>query len=110
VLEKLHHAKEKYMKTKVNKADLDDDMPAEYDFSKMRMVGRGIYAERYRSGTNVVLLDRDVREAFPDDRDVNQILRVVAKAAKQQAARARKVSASTGRTKKSSPRARRKTA
>lgn len=94
------------MKNKVNEADLDDDMPAEYDFSKMRMVGRGIYAKRYRSGTNIVLLDRDVREAFPDDRDVNQILRVVAKAAKQQAARARKVSAGT---KKASPRARRKT-
>jgi hypothetical protein len=94
------------MKNKVNKADLDDEMPAEYDFSKMRMVGRGIYAKRYRSGTNVVLLDRDVREAFPDDRDVNQILRVIAKAAKQQAARARKVSAGT---KKASPQTRRKT-
>ena len=97
------------MRNKVNEADLDDDMPAEYDFSKMRMVGRGIYAKRYRSGTNVVLLDRDVREAFPDDRDVNQVLRVIAKAAKQQAARARKTSARTASTKKASPRARRKT-
>lgn len=93
------------MKNKVNKADLDDDMPAEYDFSKMRIVGRGIYAERFRAGTNIVLLDRDVREAFPDDRDVNQVLRVIAKAAKQQAARAQK--ASTG-SRKSSPRTRRK--
>jgi hypothetical protein len=94
------------MKKKGKGTELDDDMRAEYDFSKMRIVGGGIYAKRYRSGTNVVLLDRDVREAFPDDRDVNEALRVIAKAAKQQAARARKVSA---RTKKTSPRARRKT-
>ncbi|HKG58239.1 MAG TPA: hypothetical protein VKB05_00555 [Pyrinomonadaceae bacterium] len=93
------------MKKKVNKSDLDDDMPAEYDFTKMKMVGRGIYAERFRAGTNVVLLDHDVRQAFPDDRDVNEVLRVIAKAAKQQAARAQKVSA---RSRKSSPRARRK--
>ena len=94
------------MKKKVNEEDLDDDMPAEYDFSKMRLVGRGIYAKRFREGTNIVLLDRDVREAFPDDRDVNRILRVIAKAAKQQATRAQKMST---RVRKSSPRTRRKT-
>jgi hypothetical protein len=93
------------MKKKTVDKDFDDDMRPEYDFSKMKMVGRGIYAERFRSGTNVVLLDRDVREAFPDDRDVNEALRVIAKAAKQQAARARKVPA-----RKSSSRVRRKTA
>jgi hypothetical protein len=32
----------------------------EYDFSKMKVVGWGIYAERYRSGSNFVLLDPDV--------------------------------------------------
>jgi hypothetical protein len=73
-----------------------DEMRPEYDLSKLKFVGRGIYAERYRSGTNLVLLDRDVREAFPDDESVNEALRVVAKAAKQQAARARKP-ASRGR-------------
>jgi uncharacterized protein (DUF2336 family) len=67
----------------------DDDMSAEYDFSKMKLIGRGLYAERYRSGTNIVLLDRDVRKAFPDDRSVNEALREVAKA-RRQAARAKK--------------------
>ena len=61
----------------------------EYDFSKMKLVGRGIYAERYRSGTNIVLLDRDVRKAFPDDRAVNEALREIAKA-RPQASRAKK--------------------
>ena len=94
------------MKKKTERDFDDDDMRPEYDFSKMKMVGRGIYAEQFRAGTNVVLLDRDVREAFPNDRDVNEALRVIAKAAKQQAARARKVQA---RSRKSSSRVRRKT-
>jgi hypothetical protein len=95
------------MKKKVNESELEDDMLPEYDFSKMRMVGRGIYAERFRSGTNIVLLDREVREAFPDDRAVNEALRVIAKAAKQQALRASKAPT---RARKSSSRVRRKTA
>jgi hypothetical protein len=73
------------MKNKKNKAAHDEDMSAEYDFSKMKLVGRGIYAERYRSGTNIVLLDRDVRKAFPDDQSVNEALREIAKARRQAA-------------------------
>ena len=76
---------------KKSKKELDEDLRPEYDFSKMRFVGRGIYAKRYRSGTNVVLLDRDVREAFPDDESVNEALRVIAKAAKRLASRVRKL-------------------
>ena len=64
-------------------------MRPEYDLRKLKFVGRGIYAKRYRSGTNLVLLDRDVREAFPDDESVNEALRVIAMAAKRQAARSR---------------------
>ena len=66
-----------------------DEMRPEYDLTKLKFVGRGIYAERYRSGTNIVLLDRDVRKAFPDDREINETLREVAKA-RQKAARAKK--------------------
>jgi hypothetical protein len=77
------------MRKKTSKAKNDDDLLPEYDFSKMKLVGRGIYAEQYRSGTNLVLLDSDVRKAFPDDEAVNEALRVIAKAAKQQAARVR---------------------
>jgi len=76
-----------------NKTDeLEDEMRPEYDFSKLKLVGRGIYANRYRSGTNLVLLEPDIRAAFPDDESVNEALRVIAKAAKQQAFRAKKVS------------------
>jgi hypothetical protein len=63
------------------KTEDDDELRPEYDFSKMKFVGRGIYAQRYRSGTNLVLLEPDVRKAFPDDESVNEALRVIAKAA-----------------------------
>jgi hypothetical protein len=72
------------------KPDDTGDMRPEYDLRKLKFVGRGIYAERYRSGTNLVLLEPDVRAAFPDDESVNEALRVIAKAAKQQAAKVRK--------------------
>lgn len=39
-----------------------DEMRPEYDLRKLTLVGRGIYAERYRSGTNLVLLEPDVRK------------------------------------------------
>jgi hypothetical protein len=78
------------MKKKTSKTEDDDDLLPEYDFSKMKLVGRGIYAERYRSGTNLVLLDRDVRKAFPDDKMVNEALRMIARIAKEQTASGRK--------------------
>jgi hypothetical protein len=74
-----------------------DEMRPEYDLRKLKLVGRGIYAERYRSGTNLVLLEPDIRAAFPDDQSVNEALRVIVKAAKQQTARVRKSSARSRR-------------
>jgi hypothetical protein len=53
----------------------DDDMLAEYDLSGGV---RGKYVERYRQGTNVVLLDPDVAEKFPTSESVNDALRRLA--------------------------------
>ena len=50
----------------------DPDMLEEYDFSKGV---RGKYAKRYAEGTNVVLIDPDVAEFFPDHDTVNDALR-----------------------------------
>jgi hypothetical protein len=47
----------------------EDTMRPEYDFSKAT---RGVTAARYAEGTNVVLLDPDVSEVFPDARAVNE--------------------------------------
>ena len=59
-----------------------DDMRPEYDFSGGV---RGKFYKEYKKGTNVVLLDPDVAEVFPDSRAVNQALRVLAQLAKRQA-------------------------
>lgn len=50
-------------------------MRSEYDFSKGK---RGKYAARYAAGANIVLLDPDVSEVFPDAESVNQTLRAIA--------------------------------
>ena len=51
-----------------------DDMRDHYDF---RGGVRGKYAQRYAVGTNVVVLDPDVAEMFPDRESVNEALRAV---------------------------------
>ncbi len=53
----------------------DPDMREEYDFSGGV---RGKYAERYAEGTNVVVIDPDVAEYFPDHDAVNDALRSLA--------------------------------
>jgi len=52
----------------------DPDLLEEYDFSQGV---QGKYADRFREGTNLVLLDRDIAEAFPSDEAVNTALRLV---------------------------------
>ena len=51
-------------------------MRPEYDFSKGV---RGVTAARYAEGTNVILLDPDVAEIFPDSLAVNEALRTIAR-------------------------------
>jgi hypothetical protein len=50
-------------------------MRPEYDFSDGV---RGKYAQRYAAVPNVVVLDPDVAEVFPDSRSVNDALRALA--------------------------------
>ena len=54
------------------RADRDDELLPEYDFTG---AVRGKYYERYRQGTNVVLLDPDVAAVFRDSAAVNDALR-----------------------------------
>ena len=53
----------------------DDELLPEYDLTGGE---RGKYAARYAAGTNLVPLDPDVAEAFPDPAEVNAVLRAVA--------------------------------
>jgi hypothetical protein len=59
----------------------DPDMLEEYDFTGGV---RGKYAKRYAEGTNVVVIDPDVAEYFPDHESVNEALRDLAAIIKRQ--------------------------
>ena len=60
--------KGKIMKPMAN----DPDMLEEYDFSKGI---RGKYTSKYKKGTNIVVIDPDVAEFFPNNDAVNDALR-----------------------------------
>ncbi|MFM7528754.1 MAG: hypothetical protein ACKO63_09760 [Nodosilinea sp.] len=58
--------------------DNQDDMGPEYDFSEGV---RGKHYQAYQRASNVVVLDPDVAEIFPDSIAVNEALRMLAKIA-----------------------------
>ena len=62
---------------------MTDDLRPEYDFENLGEAVRGKYARAYRD-SNVVRLDDDVASAFPNERAVNDALRLLVKLAKQQ--------------------------
>jgi len=64
---------------KKRKSEMNDELRPEYDLRELWKSGvRGKYAERYRAGTNLVLLDPDVAKAFANNtKAVNEALRLV---------------------------------
>jgi hypothetical protein len=66
------------MKRRSEDEEMSDDLRPEYDLKTLLKGGeRGKYVERYKAGTNLVLLDPDIAQAFPDERAVNEALRLV---------------------------------
>ena len=64
-------------------SEKDDELRPEYDLSQLLKDGvRGKYADRYQAGTNLVLLDPDVAQAFPNEEAVNEALRLVMRIAR----------------------------
>jgi len=62
----------------------EDELRPEYDFSKMAGGIKGKYVERYRAGTNLVLLEPDIAQAFPTDASVHEALRLLLQIAQRQ--------------------------
>ena len=59
---------------------LNDELRPEYDMKSLLKGGvRGKYAARYRAGTNLVLLEPEVAKAFPNEKAVNEALKLVIK-------------------------------
>ena len=60
----------------------DPDLMEEYDFSGGV---RGKYAQRFQEGSNVVVIEPDVAEFFPDHDSVNEALRSLVAVIRRQA-------------------------
>ncbi len=58
-----------------------DTMRSEYDFSNGV---RGVTAARYAEGANVVMIDPEVLDVFPDGKAVNEALRALAPMIREQ--------------------------
>lgn len=71
------------MKKVINQVHVDPDrdtMRKEYDFSG---AVRGVTAPRYAQGANVVVIDPEILDVFPDALAVNEVLRALAPVLRQ---------------------------
>ncbi len=57
------------------KAQDKDELRPEYSEDLIRSGVRGKYAKRYRSQSNVIVVDDDLTDAFPNSKAVNDALR-----------------------------------
>ena len=56
---------------------LDDDLQPEYDLSRLQGGVRGKYYRQATAGTNLVLIEPELAEVFPDTESVNRALRLL---------------------------------
>ena len=70
-------------KARANKDRFEDrdTLRPEYDFTG---AVRGVTAARYARGTNIVAVDPEVRDVFPDSGTVNEALRALAPLLREQ--------------------------
>ena len=62
---------------KVSARKLDDDLQPEYDLSRLKGGVRGKYYRQATAGTNLVLIEPELAEVFPDTESVNRALRLL---------------------------------
>lgn len=76
--------KASYSKETPEPSDDQDTMRREYDFSHGV---RGATAARYAQGVNIVVVDPEVRDVFPDSAAVNKALHALAPLLREQQGR-----------------------
>ena len=59
----------------------NDDLRPEYDLSKLKGGVRGKYYRQVTAGTNLVLIEPELIDVFPDTESVNRALRLLANTA-----------------------------
>ncbi|MGD0014275.1 MAG: hypothetical protein ABSD56_07620 [Bryobacteraceae bacterium] len=63
---------------------LNDELRPEYDLSRLKGGVRGKYYRQATGGTNLVLIDPEVLDVFPDGAAVNQALHALAPVLRRQ--------------------------
>jgi len=62
---------------KASKKKASDGLRAEYDLSRLKGGVRGKYYRQVTEGTNLVLVEPELAEVFPDTESVNRALRLL---------------------------------
>ena len=64
----------------MKKPNEDYELQEEYDLSQLPIMPRGRYTPERRIGSNLVVLEPDLAQAFPSDEAVNTALRLILQA------------------------------
>ncbi len=70
------------MATRKRTPRIVDDLRPEYDLARLTGRVQGKYFERARAGSNLVLLDPEIAEVFPDSKAVNEALGLLLRVAR----------------------------
>ena len=62
---------------KASAHEMDDDLRPEYDLSQLKGGVRGKYYREASAGTNLVLIEHELADVFPDSESVNRALRML---------------------------------
>ena len=60
-----------------------DELKPEYDLKRLGQGVRGKYYDEYQKGTNIVVIDPDLTETFPNTQAVNDALRILLQSSEQ---------------------------
>ena len=75
---------------KASAKGIDDDLRPEYDLSQLKGGVRGKYYRAATAGTNLVLIEHELADVFPDSESVNRALRMLVNTAAAAAGAARR--------------------
>jgi len=67
-------------KNTTKKQNNDYELREDYDLSKMTVLPKGRFDPQRRIGSNVIVLEPEIARAFPDDKSVNEALRLLLRA------------------------------
>ncbi len=79
----------------------NNDLRPEYDLSKLKGGVRGKYYRKATAGTNLVLIEPELTNVFPDTESVNRALRLLADTAASATGKTQRGKAANKRLKRS---------